>query len=669
MSQLAHEPSEVARYFAVLAETMPCPVIQFGPSGRVLIANSLAQPLLTEPGPGDGRRVLLSDGREFWDAIAAEALSGAPLLSGSARVLVSGGDPATIWYAGFPAATHQGELMGAVVLVYDATSEQLMSSVRPEHADRRPDELGWIVEGVAQATRADAVLLAELEPDQPRTGRTLAAFVDGAARPDLVWDLASSPAPSAPGKPLVVVADGLHDRFADDDLARSRGYRAFAGALVLSRTGERIGALGAYFLEPISHAASARGVLRLFASLAARPLESMRAARALVESEQRAAALFAHGHLPILLIDPASTQVVEANPAASRLYGIPQDELVTMSVLQLAAGSPESLRAEVRSAARGFRDRFVTKQITARGDVRELEVFAGPLEMGGRTLVYAVLHDVTEKRRAEAEAARYRKELELLVQRRTADLLDATSTIEAERERRARVFRDMGLELKTPLQTILGFSETLATGLAGELNAEQMRQVLMIGEAAKKLGALVEDVLEFSRLETGAVEEMRVEPFDLRHLAEQVVVSARAEAADKGLTIAAEVPGEPIAVETDRTRLEQILVELVSNALKYTRQGGVTVRVLKPSDGTATIEVADTGVGIPPEELPHVFEEFRHLRTEASGLHEGTGLGLALCKRLAEVLGGRIEVASEVGVGTTFTIVFPMQATKARGSK
>lgn len=656
------EPTEVARYFAVLAETMPCPVIQFGASGRILIANSLAQPLLVAAGSQGERRVLLTDGRELWDAIAAEAASGVSLLSGSARVQMADGDSAAIWYAGFPAAVREGALSGAVVLVYDASDERLVSARRRCGGSQEKEDLWWLAEGLANAVSADAVLLSELEPDRPRTGRTLAAFIAGSQRPDIEWDLASAPAPSAPAKPLVVVADGLAERFAEDELAMQHGYRAFAGALVLDRSGERIGVIGAYFSRPVTEPAPVRGIVRLFASLAAGPLEAMRSTRALVESEQRAAALFSHGHLPILLIDPASTQIVQANPAAGALYGIAQDEMAAMSVLQLAADSPESLRAEVRSAARGFRDRFVTKHVTARGEVRDLEVFAGPLEMSGRTLVYAVLHDVTEKRRAEAEAARYRKELELLVQRRTADLLDATSAMEAERERRARLYRDMALELKTPLQTILGFSETLATGLAGELNSEQTRQVLMIGEAAKRLGELIEDVLELSRLEAGAAEELRVEPFDLRHLVESVAVSARAEAEDKGLEIAAEVPDEPVGVETDRTRLEQILVELVSNALKYTRQGGVTIRVLEPSGEEARVQVSDTGVGIPADELPHVFEEFRHLRTEAAGVHVGTGLGLALCKRLAEVLGGRIEVESEVGVGTTFTVAFPARA-------
>jgi signal transduction histidine kinase len=253
----------------------------------------------------------------------------------------------------------------------------------------------------------------------------------------------------------------------------------------------------------------------------------------------------------------------------------------------------------------------------------------------------------------------------MVVQRRTADLLDATSALEKERERRSRLYRDMGHEVRTPLQTILGFSEALATGLAGDLKAEQMRQISMIREAAKRLSALMDDILELARLESGAV-DVRIEPFDLRHLAESVVVGVQAEASEKGLSLHIESPDQPVDVETDRTKVEQVLAELLSNAIKYTEAGGVTVRVVGLTDGRVGLEVSDTGIGIPSESLPYVFQEFRHLRDSAAGAHLGTGLGLALCKRLAEAIDGGIEVESTVGAGSTFRVWFPAHCQAAR---
>lgn len=654
-----HNASDVARYFAVLAETMPCPVVQFGPGGRVLIANARAEVLLTREASGETPRVVLADGGDLWRVIEAEAGTDKPLLDGSARVRLSDGSVALIWYAGFPAAEGRGVLAGAVVMVYDASDERLTWGLRPQTPAPAPSAFATMARSLAEVLDAGSVFVAEVEPDRPRTGRTLAAIVEGEDLPDYEWDLAASPAPSATAKPVVVVGDDLPERFGQDPVVAEHEYRAFAGALVLDSAGERIGVIGAYLSHPVEREPAMRGVVRLFAIGLAPAIEALRAQRALCESEERYAAMFAHGHMPMLLIEPESTQIVEANPAACALYGVDERELTAMSVLQLAAESPEALRAELRAVARGIRDYFVTKQVVAGGEVKDAEVFAGPLAMGGRTLVYAVLHDITEKRKAEAELSRYRHELEMALQRRTADLLDTTSALEAERERRARLYRDMGLEVRTPLQTIIGFSETLLAGLAGDLSAEQLRQVSMIEESAQQLSALIDDILEFSRLESGAA-ELRVEPFDLRHLAQSAVVSVQAQASEKGLEVRCETPDAPVVVETDRTKVEQVLAELLSNALKYTEAGSVTVRVLSSAEGQAVLEVADTGVGIPEESLPHVFEEFRHLREGRASEHVGTGLGLALCKRLAEAIGGSIEVRSTVGAGTTFKVAFPV---------
>ncbi|MCL4078212.1 PAS domain-containing sensor histidine kinase [Coriobacteriia bacterium Es71-Z0120] len=662
--QLMHtrhdEASEVSRYFAMLAESMPCPVVQFGGDGRVVIANARADLLVSRSAPDGTPRVLLADGGDFWQALCAEAAIGGSLLDGSAKVRLSDGAAALIWYAGFPAATQAGALTGAVVLVYDASDERLAGG-RPSSAlPVEPRTFARAARELAEAAGAGSVFIAEIEPDRPRLSRTLAAIIEGEERPDRDWDLGTSPAPIAPAKPIVVVRDGLAERFSDDPVATGHGYRAFAGALLLDEEGERIGVIGAYFAHPIEREPAVRGMLRLFAATVAPSIAALKAQRALCESEERYAAMFAHGHMPIVLIEPDSTQIVEANRAACVLYGLDERELTTMSFLQLAAESPEALHTDLRAVARGHRDYFIARQVVAGGEVRDVEVFAGPLSMGGRTLVYAVLHDITEKRRAEAEVARYRRELETVVQRRTADLLDATSALEQERERRSRLYRDMGHQVRTPLQTILGFSEALASGLAGELSAEQMRQVAMIGEAAKRLNELVDDILELTRLESGAV-DLRLEPFDLRQLAESVAVSVQAEASTKGLSVRTEVPGEPVGVETDRTKVEQILAELLANALKYTETGGITVRVVGPTGGQVAVEVADTGVGISPESLPHVFEEFRHLREGEGGAHVGTGLGLALCKRLAQTIGGRIEVESTRGKGSTFRVWFPVR--------
>lgn len=250
-------------------------------------------------------------------------------------------------------------------------------------------------------------------------------------------------------------------------------------------------------------------------------------------------------------------------------------------------------------------------------------------------------------------------ELEQRVQQRTEELTTANVRLEEATLAKSDFLASMSHELRTPLNTIIGFSNLLETGMAGELTPEQQKQIGMINGAGKHLLSLVNEVLDLASIEAGRVHIER-ELLDVSCAVREVVESLAVLAEEKGLDLSVTVyPGAEELV-TDGRRLEQVLFNLLGNAIKFTESGSVRVDVHR-DDTEIVFAVTDTGRGIPAEELPRVFEEFYQVERLDIGKTEGTGLGLSVSKRLLELLGGTIAAQSEPGVGTTFTVRLPAE--------
>lgn len=232
----------------------------------------------------------------------------------------------------------------------------------------------------------------------------------------------------------------------------------------------------------------------------------------------------------------------------------------------------------------------------------------------------------------------------------------------AEQASRAKTLflASMSHELRTPLNSIIGFSSLLAQGLTGPLTEEQQRQIEMINAAGRVLLSLVGDVLDLAKFEAGQT-EVNVEPIDLPRLLSSLADSVRPLVDEKGLTLCIEIDDAPTEIVSDRLKLQQVLLNLLSNAINYTARGSITVACERASPDTVSLSVRDTGVGIAPDDLNIIFEEFRQLPATGRTKAPGTGLGLSIVERLVRLLGGTVEVESEVGRGSIFTVVLPLE--------
>ena len=302
-----------------------------------------------------------------------------------------------------------------------------------------------------------------------------------------------------------------------------------------------------------------------------------------------------------------------------------------------------------------------------------VEAISGKIvsEHGEVTAMVTILHDRTEefeRARLYEQLKRASEELEQRVQEATAELsrqneLLRRSHIEVEQASAAKsqFLANMSHEFRTPLNAILGYTSMLLKGVAGEMSPHQRRNLERVDSNAHHLLAIINDILDISRIEAGKM-PLTVTEFAVRDLITEVLAEVEPIIARSRLSVTSHLPDDLPVLKSDRQKVKQIVINFLTNAIKFTSQGGVEIGVRYVSEtDSMIIAVADTGIGIAAADQERIFEDFRQADNSPTREYTGAGLGLAICRRLAGMLDGRIELTSEIGRGSTFTVRIPRE--------
>ncbi len=385
-----------------------------------------------------------------------------------------------------------------------------------------------------------------------------------------------------------------------------------------------------------------------------------RAEDALRESEEFNRSLVEN--LPdIILIYDKNGTVTFANKTATTIMGRPSSGIIGQPAISFVADyQREAIAQKMRERLSGVQLAPYEMDIrNGAGEVITVLLQAVPVSYQKDPGVLLLMTDITPRKQAEEKILEAHRDLEKKVAERTRELSEANVHLRELDRLKSAFLATMSHELRTPLNSIIGFTGILLQELAGPLNEEQRKQMGMVSDSAEHLLALINDVLDISKIEAGEL-RLLVEPVDTRLVLEKVGRAMKPLANKKDLVFELDIAPDVGMALGDARRVEQVVLNLMSNAIKFTDKGRVRIECSRTGD-QVVIRVMDTGIGIRKEDMNKLFIPFSQVETGLSRQYEGTGLGLSICKRLVGLMEGTISVESEPGKGSTFTVILPAE--------
>ncbi|MCG8312139.1 MAG: response regulator [Pseudomonadales bacterium] len=375
------------------------------------------------------------------------------------------------------------------------------------------------------------------------------------------------------------------------------------------------------------------------------------------EMNRRFWKMVGHFPIPLVIYTPSTGEVIQVNDKFLEVFGYKKQELSSLdAIFRTVCADDESYD---KSLADWNQHIDALKNEQAGNKPVELHLVAAGnrkknIEATGviaKDSVLGIFVDITDRKLAEEAVTAYQQHLEVLVEDRTAELVDARDKAEAANRAKSSFLANMSHELRTPLNSVIGFSRLL--GNDEELTSRQQRNLEIINRSGKHLLTLINDILELSKIESGKL-SIDTGVVELVQLVGDVIQMLKPRAEQLGLYLKTEFNNVPSFVVADATKIRQILINLTANALKFTDRGGVTIRLNGSSDEdhcNVFFEVNDTGIGISPEKQETVFEPFDQVETSGGS---GTGLGLAISREYLLMMGCELKLRSAIGIGSSF---------------
>jgi PAS domain S-box-containing protein len=382
---------------------------------------------------------------------------------------------------------------------------------------------------------------------------------------------------------------------------------------------------------------------------------------------------------PIVVTDPSGA-IVHMNAPAERLFTASSEEHGEDAVRVVRANDAlfssflaRLLISEPHQKLRG--ELLLTDPIT--GYPMPVEAISGIVktEQGELTALVTILHDqreALEKAELYEQLKRASEQLEQKVRDATAELVRQNELLQRQHieleqasNLKSQFLANMSHEFRTPLNAILGYTSMLLRSVYGEVPPAQGKGISRIEANARHLLTIINDILDIAKIEAGKM-PVNVERFAIDEVVREVMAQVEPLKRD-GLQIEARVSAKLPKISTDKQKLKQIVLNLLTNAIKFTPEGKITVLVKHDTrSGSTTVAVKDTGIGIAPADQDKIFEDFRQVDSSLSREYGGTGLGLSICRRLATMIGADIRLESTVGAGSTFTLVLPKRPPRRR---